>query len=92
MIGERLELFHEEPRNPLHYAFAGVALMGLLSVPTQLVEHYIAPEPEPVVRQAQPSPAPIWSKRCAAQGKGFIAKQADGGKWIVICTTNAIRT
>lgn len=92
MTPERLELFHAEPPQPLKFAFAGFALMGFLSIPAQFIEQQVAPEPEPVVRQAQPYPAPIWSKKCAEQGKGFIAKQADGGKWIVICISNTVRT
>jgi len=30
-------------------------------------------------------PAPIWSKRCSAKGMDVLAKQADGGRWIIVC-------
>lgn len=83
MTGERLELFHAEQRNPLHYALAGAALMGFLAIPTQLIERHFAPEPVP---KAQHSPAPVWSKRCESQGRTYICGQADGGKWVCVCT------
>lgn len=76
----------------LYSIFAAVSIMGFLSIPLQIVEHLIAPEPAPVVyklpglRQAEPWPAPIWSKRCEQQGKSMQATQADGGKWEVHCT------
>lgn len=38
------------------------------------------------------SPAPIWSKRCENQGQPMLAKQADGGEWIVYCTGPKTRT
>lgn len=39
--------------------------------------------------QAAPSPpeARIWSKRCAKQGKQFVAWQADGDRWHLQCVT-----
>ena len=36
-------------------------------------------------RQAQTEPAPIYSTKCLRAGKQFIAKQADGGKWVGGC-------
>lgn len=35
--------------------------------------------------------APIYSKKCERQGKSFIAKQADGGKWVVVCLNDGVR-
>jgi hypothetical protein len=49
--------------------------------------------PEPIAAPARvPAPAPIYSKRCAAQGKDFIAHQADGKDWKIHCVKPAVRT
>lgn len=40
---------------------------------------------KPKKKQAQMDPAPIWSQRCERQGKTIIAKQADGGRWVIHC-------
>lgn len=62
----------------------GLGLVGNLDYADQLRIEAEKKEQRP--RLANPFPAPIWSKRCAAQGKTFIAKQADGGNWTVRCT------
>lgn len=38
------------------------------------------------LRLAEVSPPKIWSRRCEERGQTMIAKQADGGKWVVVCT------
>ena len=38
-----------------------------------------------VERQSGMNRARIWSQKCERQGKRIIAKQSDGGKWIVHC-------
>ncbi len=30
-------------------------------------------------------PAPIWSQRCERRGMDRVAKQADGGQWVIVC-------
>ena len=66
---------------------AGVAFLVvvMLGLPDQL-ERRVAPEPAPRARHAEPWPAPVWSRRCAEQGRTYIAHQADGGPWRVPCT------
>jgi hypothetical protein len=55
------------------------------------IEQAFAPEPMAAPARV-PSPAPIYSKRCAAQGRDFIAHQRDGWKWVVHCVKPAVRT
>lgn len=30
-------------------------------------------------------PAPIWSQRCERRGMDRVARQADGGHWVIVC-------
>ncbi len=55
------------------------------------IERMVAPAKVQLPRGAEAGQAPIWSKRCAAQGKTMVAHQADGGPWIVHCAGKTIR-
>lgn len=82
----------------LYCVFGAVSILGFISIPAQLLEHWIAPESAPTAkeapakRQAEVSPAPVWSRRCESKGKTSHATQADGGKWNVTCTGRSLRT
>lgn len=49
--------------------------------------------PEPLAAPARvPSPAPLYSKRCAGRNMDMIAHQKDGGQWVIHCVKPAVRT
>lgn len=70
--------------------YVAMFTIAFLTLPDQL-ERKVAPETLSLPRGAEASQAPIWSKRCAGQGLGMIAHQADGGPWKVACTGPAAR-
>lgn len=67
----------------LFVVLMGLGMVGNMDYADALHTEAIKKEQRP--RLAQPSPAPIYSKRCAARGLDFVAHQADGGRWIVHC-------
>jgi Txe/YoeB family toxin of Txe-Axe toxin-antitoxin module len=38
-------------------------------------------------RQSELDIAPVWSRRCEAQGKVVFATQSDGETWVIHCVT-----
>ncbi len=70
--------------------FVAAIVVALLTLPPH-IEQTFSPEPQAKPRQAETSPAPIWSRRCIERGQTMIAHQADGGPWIVHCTGKAVR-
>lgn len=70
--------------------FMGLGMVGNIDYADALHIEAIKKEQRP--RQAQVTPAPIYSKRCAARGLDFIAHQADGGGWKVHCVPRSVRT
>lgn len=67
-----------------------LGLVGNFDYADQLLIEAAKKEQRP--RLAQPSPAPIYSKRCSAQGRDFVARQADGGRWVAFCTGRRVQT
>lgn len=66
----------------------GLGLVGNLDYADQLRIEAVKKEQHP--RQAQVSPAPLYSKDCMARDRDFIAGQADGGQWGSVCTIKRI--
>ncbi len=54
------------------------------------LSEYIEPTPLPEPRGFV-EPAPIWSKLCTKRDMDFIARQADGKKWIIDCVKPGVK-
>lgn len=61
----------------------GLGIVGNMDYADQLRIEAVKKEQRP--RQAQVSPAPIYSKRCLERGLDMVAGQKDGGPWAVYC-------